>query len=166
VERETVMKNDDFAVDREKLEVRLSRVFDAPRERLFAAFTDPGQISKWWGPRGMTTVVDKFDFREGGIWRFVHRDSDGKEYAFNGVYKEIVEPERITDTFEFEPAAGHVMTETVVFERLPDGKTRVVGTARYANIEDLEGMVGSGMESGWSESYERLAELVEGNKAA
>ncbi len=159
------MKNSDFAIDRERLEVSLSRVFDAPPERLFAAFTDPEQIPGWWGPRGMTTVVDRLDFKEGGVWRFIHRDSDGNEYAFNGVYREIVRPERITDTFEFEPAPGHVMTETITFERLPEGKTRVSGTARYVNIEDLEGMVGSGMESGWAESYDRLAELVEQSQA-
>jgi uncharacterized protein YndB with AHSA1/START domain len=160
------MGKTDFVVDREKLEVRMSRVFEAPQERLFSAFTDPRQIPRWWGPRRLTTVVDKLDVKVGGAWRFVQRDEGGNEYAFNGVFKEVVEPERITDTFEFEPMAGHVVTETVAFERLPQGKTRVLSTARCATLDDLDGMIASGMESGAVESFERLAELVESNRKA
>jgi uncharacterized protein YndB with AHSA1/START domain len=152
-----------FAVDREKLQVSLARVFDAPRERVFRACTDPAQIPKWWGPAQYSTVVDVMDARVGGKWRYSQKDADGNEFAFNGEYKEIKEPEKVVATFIFEglPEPRPVLTDTVTFEELPDGKTRMTTVTQYNNIQELEGMVASGMESGAVESWERLAELVE-----
>jgi uncharacterized protein YndB with AHSA1/START domain len=73
-------------------EIVMTRVFDAPRELVFKAYTDPSLIPQWWGPRGFTTTVDQMDVRPGGVWRFVQRGPDGSEYAFNGVYREIAPP--------------------------------------------------------------------------
>jgi uncharacterized protein YndB with AHSA1/START domain len=108
-----------------------------------------------------TTKIDKHEFKVGGVWRFIQRDKDGNEFAFNGVIKEIVPNEKVVQTFEFEPMAGHILTERLVLEDTEDGKTKVTNTSIYSTIEDLEGMVQSGMEGGATESWERLAKLVE-----
>jgi uncharacterized protein YndB with AHSA1/START domain len=155
------MANSTFTVDKEKLEVRTERVFDTSPARLFKAYSDPEQILQWWGPRRMTMRIDKMDFRVGGIWRFIHIDPEGKEYAFNGIYKEIDEPNKIVDTFEYEPMPGHGLVETITFEEQPDGKTKLTVSSRYDSLDDLEGMVSMGMEKGQTESMERLSELVE-----
>ena len=151
------MSNTDFVVDKENLEVRITRIFNATPERMWQAHTNPEQIPKWWD----NTTVDKFELKIGGAWRFVSHSDDGKEAAFNGVFKEIDEPKRIVRTFEYEPWAGHVMTESVIFEPMTDGKTKQITISKYENISDLEGMVGSGMEHGAIAGLDRLAKLVE-----
>ncbi|MEO5930931.1 MAG: SRPBCC family protein [Candidatus Kapaibacterium sp.] len=155
------MSQTDFVVDREKLEVRISRMFDAPRDLVFKACTDPAMIPQWWGPRRFTTTVDKMDVKVGGVWRFIQHDTEGNEFAFNGVYKEIVPPERVVQTFEFEPMAGHILTETVTFEAMTEGTTKMSVVVAYGTIQDLDGMVASGMKDGLFESHDRLAQLVE-----
>jgi uncharacterized protein YndB with AHSA1/START domain len=152
-----------FTVDKANLVVRTERFFNATPERLFKAYTDPEQIPQWWGPAALTTVVDKMDLRVGGAWRFVQTETGpgGKEHAFSGVYKVIDEPHKIVDTFEYEPMPGHILEETITFELQPDGTTKLSAVAHYANLEDLEGMVNMGMESGAVESQDRLAKLVE-----
>jgi uncharacterized protein YndB with AHSA1/START domain len=155
------MAQTNFTVKREELSVVMDRVFDAPRDLVWKTISDPALIPQWWGPRQFTTVVDKMDFRVGGEWRFVHKNDQG-EYGFHGVYKEITKPSLVSDTFNFEGVpTGHEMVETMVLEDLGNGKTKVTTTSVYANIEDLDGMVGSGMEGGAKETWERLAELVE-----
>jgi uncharacterized protein YndB with AHSA1/START domain len=141
-------------------EVFISRVFDAPRERVFKAHTDPKLIAQWWGPARYTTVVDKLEARAGGSWRFLNRDADGNEYAFHGVFVELIEPERITWTFEFEGMPGHISLETVTFEE-HDGKTTVSVHSVYQSVEDRDGMLNAGMAEGLSESWDRLAAIVE-----
>lgn len=140
-------------------EIVMTRDFDAPRELVFKAYTDPKSIPQWWGPRGYTTTVDKMDVRPGGVWRFVQRNQDGNEFAFNGVYREIVPPERLVYTFEFEGMRGHVMLETVTFEE-HDGKTKLTDKALFDNVEDRDGMLKSGMEQGAAETMDRFAELL------
>jgi uncharacterized protein YndB with AHSA1/START domain len=101
------------------------------------------------------------DVRVGGVWRFIHRDAEGNEYAFNGVYKGIESPKRLTYTFEFEPMTGHVSIDTITFEELPDGKTKITARTTFDTLEDLEGMLRSGMEAGAVETWDRLEELVQ-----
>ncbi len=151
-----------FTIKREELKVVIERVFDAPRELVWRAFNDPNSIPHWWGPKFLTTTVEKMDLRPGGVWRYVQRDSDGNEYAFNGVYREIDPPNLISRTFNFEGIPGdHELIETATFEDFGEGKTKVTAVAVYANVEDLDGMVNSGMQAGATESWERLAELIE-----
>lgn len=138
----------------------MTRVFDAPRDLVFAAYTDPKHIPRWWGQRSSTTIVDKMDVRPGGGWRYIQRDPDGNEYAFNGEYREIVPPERLVSTFEFEGMPGHVVVDSATFAEI-DGKTTVTVTSLFQSAEDLDGMLDSGMESGANESWDRLAELLE-----
>ena len=140
-------------------ELLLTRTFNAPRELVFKVMTDPALISKWWGPRAYATRVDKMDFRPGGQWRFLHRGPDGNEYGFNGVYREITPPERLVYTFEFEGMPGHVSTEHVTFEE-HDGKTTIKNRVVFDSVEDRDGMLNSGMETGATETMDRLEELI------
>jgi uncharacterized protein YndB with AHSA1/START domain len=140
-------------------EIHIERVFDAPRDKVFAAFTNPELIPEWWGPRGTTTIVDEMDVRPGGSWRFVGRGADGSETAFRGTYREITAPERIVQTFEWEGLPGHVSVETAVFEDLGD-RTRLVATSLFHTSEERDGMLHSGMEGGMNETYDRLDEVL------
>ncbi|HEX7609700.1 MAG TPA: SRPBCC family protein [Solirubrobacteraceae bacterium] len=140
-------------------EIVSERVYDAPRERVWAAFTDPELIPSWWGPRRLTTIVDRMDVRVGGEWRFVMREPDGQETAFKGVYREVSAPERISQSWEWEGLPGHVIIETATFEDL-GGATRVRTTQLFHTPEQRDGMLASGMEGGMTESHERLSELL------
>jgi uncharacterized protein YndB with AHSA1/START domain len=140
-------------------EIGMTRVFDAPRELVYQAYTDPNHVPHWWGPRRMTTTVNTLDVRPGGAWRIVQRDPEGNEYGFRGEYREVVPPERLVYTFEFEGMPGHILVETVTFEE-QDGKTTVTSTALFDSVEDRDGMLESGMESGAIESWDRLEELL------
>jgi uncharacterized protein YndB with AHSA1/START domain len=140
-------------------EILTERLFDAPRERVFAAFTDPELIPAWWGPRGVTTTIDQLDLRPGGAWRFVCQDADGRKDGFRGTYREITPPERVVQTFEWEGMPGHVLVETVTLEDV-GGRTKVTTSSLFHTSEERDGMLDSGMESGLSESYERLDDLL------
>jgi len=141
-------------------EIHIERVFDAPRDRVFATYTDPELIPEWWGPRDTTTVVDRMDVRTGGSWRFVMRDADGSETGFRGTYREVTPPERIVQTFEWEGMPGYVSVETATFEDLGD-RTKVTTTSIFHTAEERDGMIESGMERGLQETYQRLDELLE-----
>lgn len=140
-------------------ELQMTRVFDAPRELVWDAYTKREHISRWWGQRDSETIVDKQDARPGGEWRYVQKGQDGAEYGFHGEFLEVSPPDKLVYTFEFEGMPGHVVTDSLVFEEV-DGKTRIVSTSTFVTEEDLQGMVASGMESGANESWERLAELL------
>jgi uncharacterized protein YndB with AHSA1/START domain len=136
-------------------EIRLTREFQAPRELVFQAFSKPEHVAQWWGQAGSTLAQCEMDFRPGGSWRFVERDAAGNEWGFRGEIREIVPPERIVQTFEFDGMPGHISIETMVLEDL-GGRTRLTVTSAFTTVEDRDGMLQSGMESGASESYDRL----------
>jgi uncharacterized protein YndB with AHSA1/START domain len=140
-------------------EIHVVREFDAPRDRVYAAYTDPQLIPEWWGPRGTSTVVDEMDVRPGGGWRFVVRNSDGSETGFRGTYREVTPSERIVQTFEWEGMPGHISIDTAIFEDLGD-RTRVTSTSLFHTTEERDGMLGSGMERGMNETYALLDELL------
>ncbi len=146
-----------------KQEMTITREFDAPRELVFRAITDPELLPQWWGPRYLSTKIDKMDVRSGGQWRYIQRDEQGNEYGFHGVYHEVLAPERIIDTFEFEglPETGHVALETMMLEALPGGRTRLTTQSVFQSLADRDGALQSGMESGINETYDRLEELLE-----
>jgi len=156
----TAVRGLDLTAEPGVQEIAITRVFDAPRERVFKAHTDPTLIAQWWGPARYTTIVDTMDARPGGSWRFINRDTDGNEFAFHGVFLEVIEPERITWTFEFEGMLGHISLETVTFEE-HDGKTTLKVHSVYQSVADRDGMLSAGMAEGLSESWDRLAALVE-----
>jgi uncharacterized protein YndB with AHSA1/START domain len=140
-------------------EIHTERVFDAPRDRVFAVYNDPGLIPEWWGPRDGTTIVDQMDVRPGGQWRFVIRTADGSETAFRGTYREVSPPERIVQTFEWEGMPGHVSVETATFKDLGD-RTKVTTTSLFHTTDERDGMLASGMERGMNETYGRLDEVL------
>jgi uncharacterized protein YndB with AHSA1/START domain len=140
-------------------EIVVERVFEGRRERVFAAYTDPELIPLWWGLRDADVIVDEMDLRPGGTWRFVSRNQDGSEEAFKGTYREVVPPERIVYTFEWEGAPGQILVETVAFEDLGE-RTKVTTTALFDTPEERDEMLESGMEAGMTESYEQLDELL------
>lgn len=154
------MPKTSFTIKREGLIVIMERIFDAPRELVWKTIIDPQIVPKWWGPVKFETIVKKMDFKVGGEWNFVHKGG-GEEYSFRGVYTKIEPPRLVSQTFNFEPVGlGHEMTETMIFEELSNGKTKGIRTSVFQNIEDLEAMIANGMESGATETWERLAELV------
>ena len=123
-------------------EIASTRIFDAPRELVFEAHSSCEHMSNWWGPRRYEVSSCEMDFRPGGAWRMVHRGADGTEHGFRGEFREIVRPERIVWTFEYEGMPGHVSVDTLT-------------------LEDRDGMLQSGMEEGAAETYDRLDEYLE-----
>jgi uncharacterized protein YndB with AHSA1/START domain len=139
--------------------IDIEREFDAPRELVFRAHTDPELLVRWLGPRRLTMVVDHLDVRDGGSWRYVHRDADGTEYGFRGVFHGEPTVDGILQTWEFEGFAGHVSLERLALEE-HDGRTTVRIHAVYQSVEDRDGLIATGMEGGLNEGYERLDELL------
>ena len=136
-----------------------TREFDAPRDLLYRAFTEPDLLAQWLGPRRYTMTIERFDPRDGGTWRFVHADDNGNAYGFHGVFHGDPSPDGIVQTFEFEGAPGHVQMDTVTFEE-HDGSTTVRTNSVFQSVEARDAMYESGMAEGMSEGYERLEELL------
>lgn len=142
-------------------ELFIKREFDAPRELVFKAHIDPEIYVKWVGPRDLTMTIDKWDARDGGSYQFTH-ERGGHKYRFLGVYHEVVAPERIIGTFEFDglPERGHVILGTTRFEELPNGRCRLVHQSVFQSVADRDGMIASGMERGVKDGYEKLDSLL------
>ena len=145
-----------------KQELFITREFDAPRELVFRAYTEPEIYAQWLGPNGLTTTFDVFEPVSGGKYRFIQKDQAGNEFSFHGVTHEVLAPERIIGTFEFDglPETGHVVLETTHFESLADNRTRVTSQSVFQSVADRDGMVQSGMEHGVVEGYDRLDEIL------
>jgi uncharacterized protein YndB with AHSA1/START domain len=139
------------------LEVEITRVFNAPRRLVFEAHTKPEHMQRWWGPRNTTMVGCEMDFRAGGSYRYVLRKAGGQQYAFRGEYREVVAPERIVQTFEFEGMPGAAIEETLTFTE-HEGRTTLTVTSKANSIAVRDGLVHSGMEKGAAETYDRLEE--------
>jgi uncharacterized protein YndB with AHSA1/START domain len=139
--------------------VRIIREFDAPREKVFRAHTDPELVVQWQGPRSTEARIDHYDCRTGGSYRYVH-SHDGAEYGFRGCFHEVRPPELIVQTFTFEGVPDAVALERVVLEELPDGRTRLTATSLVDSFEGRDAFLASGMDSGVREGYERLDALL------
>jgi len=139
-------------------EIRIERIFNAPRDHVWRAFTDPKLVAQWWG-RGNKLVIERFEVERGGHWRFVEHSSEGV-HGFEGRYSEVTPPERIVQTFEWDGMPGHVALETVTLEDLGDGRTKIVNTSLFHTAEDRDGMLQSGMEGGLNESYAALDRVL------
>ena len=145
-------------------QIQMTRVFDAPRELVFEAHSSAEHMSNWWGPRKYEVVSAEYDFREGGTWRILHRGPDGDEHGFRGEFREIVPPERIVWTFEYEGWPGQIAVETLTLEER-DGKTVLTAVSESGSKEARDAFIESGMEDGARETYERLEEYLEQLKA-
>jgi uncharacterized protein YndB with AHSA1/START domain len=139
--------------------IHVERVFDAPRDCVWRAFTQADLIAKWWG-RGHEIDVERFEVERGGHWRFVEHH-DGELDGFEGRFREVSPPERIAQTFEWDGMPGYVSVETATFEDLGDGRTRLVIDDIFHTPEERDGMMGSGMAEGMEQSYVALDRLLE-----
>ena len=139
-------------------EIRMERLFDAPRERVWRAFTNPELVAQWWG-RGNKLVIERMEVERGGHWRYVEHSPDGV-HGFEGRYREVTPPERIVQTFEWDGMPGYVAVTTVAFEDLGDGRTKLVETSLFHTTEERDGMLSSGMEHGLNQSFATLDRLL------
>ncbi|GAA3158951.1 SRPBCC family protein [Planomonospora alba] len=139
--------------------VVIEREFEAPRELVFRAYTEPELLVRWLGPRELTMTVEEFDVRDGGRWRYVHTDAEGNVYGFHGVFHGTPSPDLTVQTFEFEGTPGHVCLESMTMEER-DGRTLVRALSVFQSVEDRDGMIASGMEQGVREGDEKLEALL------
>ena len=153
-------------LDRDPRSIVGTRVFDAPRDLVFAAFTDPKHLAQWWGPNGFTTTTSAFDFRPGGVWRFVMHGPDGRDYQNRITFDEIVRPERIVYRHSGSEDGGGDDVEpvqfkqTVIFEDL-GGKTRLVWRGDFPSAAERDRVIKDyGAAKGLAETMARLAEFV------
>lgn len=144
-----------------KQELFVTREFDAPRELVYKAHIDPKLYVQWLGPHGYEMTLETFEPVSGGKYRYIHKDKEGNEYAFHGVFHTMTE-ELMIQTFEFEgmPEAGHVTLDTMRLEELPNNRTRVTIQSVFQSVADRDGMVQSGMETGINDGYEKLDEIL------
>jgi uncharacterized protein YndB with AHSA1/START domain len=141
-------------------QIVIIREFAAARDLLFRAHTDPALLVQWLGPRRLAMTIERFDVRDGGTWRYIHRDADGTEYGFHGVFHGTPSPDAgIVQTFEFEGAPGRVSLQTLTMHE-QGGKTLVRTNSVFQSVADRDAMVQSGMEEGFKESMERLDGIV------
>ncbi len=141
--------------------IRITREFDAPRENVFRAHADPDLVVQWLGPRDLTMTIDHYDCSTGGSYRYLHT-RDGEEFGFNGCFHEVRPSELIIQTFTFEGYPDGVALEKLVFEDLGDGRTRLVATSLCDSFEERDAMLSGGMETGVTQGYQRLDELLAG----
>jgi uncharacterized protein YndB with AHSA1/START domain len=139
-----------------------SRVFDSPRDLVFSAFTDPKHLAQWWGPDGFTTTTHAFDFRPGGVWRFVMHGPDGRDYQNRVTYNEIVPPERIVYRHgggdDVEPVQ---FTQTLTFEDLGNGQTRLTWHGTFPSAEARTRVIKEyGADKGLAQTMARLADYL------
>jgi len=136
------------------------REFDAPRERVFRAWTDPELYAQWVGPRSVTTKIIRWAARTGGEWAFTNA-VDGEEIAsFFGSFHEVRAPERLVWTFTWEGAPDGVSLETMTFEKLDGDRTRATGVSVVDSLEGRDQILKSGMDVGVIEGYEKLDEVL------
>jgi uncharacterized protein YndB with AHSA1/START domain len=139
-------------------EIRIERIFNAPRDRVWKAMTDPKMVAQWWG-RGNKLVVERLEVERGGHWRFVEHSSEGV-HGFEGRFREVTPPERVVQTFEWDGMPGYVAINTTTLEDLGDGRTKLVTISLFHTQEERDGMLASGMEGGLSESYVALDRVL------
>jgi uncharacterized protein YndB with AHSA1/START domain len=139
-------------------EIRIERIFNAPRERVWQALTEPALVAQWWG-RGNKLVIERMELERGGHWRIVEHAPEGV-HGFEGRYREVTPPERIVQTFEWDGMPGYVAVETMTLEDLGDGRTRIVTLSLFHTQEERDGMLHSGMEGGLNQSYAALDRVL------
>lgn len=140
--------------------IEMQRDFDAPVSAVFAAHRDPDLYSQWVGPHGYEMTIERHDFVTQGGYRFCHRNPEGEEFWFNGVFHTVRENELAIQTFEYEGAPDQVSLDTTTFTDLGGGRTRLSGRSVFGSVEARDAMVASGMERGVVEGYERLDAIL------
>ncbi len=139
-------------------EIVMTRIVDAPRRRVFEAWTHPEHLPRWFGRRGWTMPVCEIDLRPGGAWRFLSRGPDGRDMGMSGVYHEITPPQRLVYTESFDDYPGETINTLVLSEE--NGKTTITCSSVYPSKEARDAVLKTRMREGASESLDRLAELL------
>jgi uncharacterized protein YndB with AHSA1/START domain len=139
--------------------IEFTREFEAPRDLIFRAHTEPDLVVQWLGPRKYEMTLDRWEPRNGGAYRYTHRDGDGNEWGFHGVFHGDPTPDLMVQTFEFEGAPGHVSLDAVTLEER-DGRTILRGKSVFQSVEARDAMYQSGMGDGMTDAYLRLEELI------
>jgi len=139
-------------------EIRVERIVNAPRERVWRAYSDPAQLAQWWG-RGNRLVIERMEFERGGHWRYVEHADHGV-FGFEGRYREVTPPARFVRSFEWDGMPAHVAIETVMLEDLEDGRTRIVTIMQMHTPEERDGFLQSGMQGGMDAAYAALDALM------
>ncbi|MEA2632622.1 MAG: hypothetical protein QOE66_2841 [Chloroflexota bacterium] len=155
------LRTDTTRVYSEGTKLVFERTFDAPRELVWKAFTDPKLVPRWWGPHGTTTTVVEMDVRPGGTWRYISRAPDRDDVVFHGEYLAVEPPERFkwTFLFEVEGFGDQGGPGTYTFEDV-DGKTRVTAISHFGSAEEMDGALATGMIKGAIETWDRLEALL------
>jgi uncharacterized protein YndB with AHSA1/START domain len=144
-----------------KQNIVVERMFDAPRDKVFAAMTQKDKLERWWIGPGYTNRVEHLDVRDGGSWQFIQTSANGDEFSFHGSFH-LVSPEMTIQTFEFDGLgeAGHVALQKLELVEVGDGRTKLLATSTFMSIEDRDGMISSGMEEGMQQTYDMLDEVL------
>lgn len=142
-------------------ELVFTRVFDAPRELVWTAWTDPRHVGEWWGPRGFTTTTHEMDVRPGGVWRFVMHGPDGTDYPNRIVYTEVMRPERLAYDHGDDDGTDDVSFQVTVTFADEGGRTRLTMRMRFASAEELRRVVEEfGAVEGANQTLDRLGEYL------
>jgi uncharacterized protein YndB with AHSA1/START domain len=157
--RRKIMAETEIEIPADRQEIITRRTFRAPRDQVYKILTDPNLIPEWWGPRSLQTEVEKMEVRPGGLWRFIQRDTEGKLYAFHGVYHTTKTPELLIYTMEWEGLPNHVLID---YERFVEEEGLTICTSRsvFETMEDRDGMLRQGMEGGFKETSERIDAIL------
>ena len=139
-------------------ELVITRVFDAPPHLVFKAWTEPERLVRWWGPQGFTTPSCTMDVRPGGAFRFCMRSPEGIDHWLQGVYREIVEPERLVCTWAWEDAKGKPGHETLLTVTFAEHGAKTKLTLHQAVFETVTAR--NGHQEGWTSALDRLAECL------
>ena len=156
----TTQNTTEFIAPEGQPTMEIVREFDAPRDRVFRAHTDPELVKQWLGPRRLTMRIERYEVVRGGSYRYFHVDEDGTEYGFWGSFHEVRPDELIVQTFSWDGAPAEVSLEKAVFEDLGNGRTRLRAVSVTDSVQSRDAMLASGMTDGVTQSYERLDEML------
>lgn len=140
-------------------EIVMSRIFDAPRELVYRAYTEPEHVVHWWGPAGFTTTIHEMDVRPGGVWRFIMHGPDGKDWPNKIEYSEVVPPERLVYAHGADDDKGPQFHVTTTFEEI-DGKTKLESRLLFATKEERDAKIAFGAIEGGKQGHARLDEYL------
>ena len=140
--------------------IHIEREFNAPREKVWRAMTEPQLLAQWWG-RGNKLVIEKYELKKGGHWRFVEHAGDAV-HGFEGRFREVTPIDRLVMTFEWDGMPGYPIVETIELQDLGNSRTRIVNTSLFYEKDERDGFMASGMEGGMNESYAALDRVLEG----
>ena len=138
--------------------IDMEREFDAPAELVHRAYVEPDLVVQWLGPRKYEMVIERWDARDGGGYRYVHRNAESS-YGFHGVFHSMA-PDNMVQTFEFDGAPGHVSLDSQKLEDIGNGRSRLKARTVFQSVADRDAMAESGMAEGVEDGYNRLDELL------